>query len=125
MKYNVFVYGTLKRGFCNNVLLNDATFLGEAETINRMTMLSLGGFPMLVDSYGVSIIHGEVYEVDDDTLQELDNLEGHPNFYMRKTTNVSINGGKAVKAITYLKGKHYRPYGSAIVLSGAWTKERT
>ena len=123
MTYKVFVYGTLKRGFGNNVLLKNSKFIGEAETVNRMTMLSLGGFPMVVGTYGTSTIKGEVYEVDDDTLRNLDSLEGNPNFYMRKTINVVVNGD-TIKAVTYLKGKHYRPYGNPIVKSGVWTKEK-
>ena len=31
----VFVYGTLKRGVCNHVLLDEAEFIGEATTVAR------------------------------------------------------------------------------------------
>jgi len=80
----VFVYGTLLAGFGNHkALMQDATFLGKTTTKGKM--YSAGGFPMVVrDDDERSIIHGEVYEVDDETARQLDRLEGHPRWYCRE-----------------------------------------
>ncbi len=45
-------------------------------------MLDLGPFPGVVDSEQVSTIQGEIFEVDDQLLQQLDIFEG--DHYLRK-----------------------------------------
>lgn len=88
VNHYVFVYGTLKRGYWNNQLLEDQKYLGEAVTIDSFAMFD-GGFPVLVpNSRGIhsdykASIRGELYEVDDYGLSMCDQLEGHPEFYER------------------------------------------
>ena len=53
----------------------------------------------------------EVYSVDAKTLQDLDNLEGHPTFYRRdlidvKLDTVSGTSGKITAAV-YMVGNEY------------------
>ena len=79
----VFVYGTLKRGHGNHLLLCASRFLGECHTPPVYSLHDLGFFPGLV-SGGQTSITGEVYEVNDDTLEALDVLEGYPRFYDRE-----------------------------------------
>lgn len=38
-------------------------------------------------------IKGEIYEVDETMLKNLDILEGHPNYYLRKQINIDGNNG--------------------------------
>ena len=61
----VFVYGTLKRGFCNHALLDEAEFIGEATTVERF------GFYLGADDYAP--------EVD-----EIPYLYRHPRPLMRR-----------------------------------------
>ncbi len=71
----VFVYGTLKRGFRNHRFLEGATHIGEAHTVAAYRMLD-GLFPVLRDTGSdLAPISGEVYDVDDATLNKLDDLE--------------------------------------------------
>lgn len=79
----VFVYGTLRKGFSNSRLLSTAISKGEHLLSSKHLMISLGAFPALIPSEEFHLTRGEVYEVDEDTLSNLDRLEGHPDFYER------------------------------------------
>lgn len=91
----VFVYGTLRQGFGNHRLLENpgVRYVGR-DYLTGFRMVSCGGFPAIypVDS-GVpdSTIVGELYEVDDDTMVNLDRLEGVPYHYQRDKV-MTING---------------------------------
>jgi len=86
MPIRVFVYGSLKNGRGNHRLLAQSKFLGRCYIEGKFRLLSLGGYPGLVASSKVSDgrIVGEVYQVNEDTLQTLDWLEGHPRYYERQ-----------------------------------------
>jgi gamma-glutamylcyclotransferase (GGCT)/AIG2-like uncharacterized protein YtfP len=81
MKNRVFVYGTLKKGHGNHVLLRESEYQGAAQAPPGFRMVSLGGFPGVVEGEGE--VHGEVYLVNDNTMERLDRLEGFPSFYSR------------------------------------------
>lgn len=77
---NLFVYGSLKRGFSNQQWLAGQVFLCEAHTRPVYRMFDYGGFPALVlaDRIGQTgrSISGEIWRVDIETLTRLDILEG-------------------------------------------------
>ena len=83
---NVFVYGTLKKGNSSRGLDRwslGANFIGNAVTSqNKFTLYDLGAFPA-VGLKGEDYIAGEVWSVDKDTLDDLDKIEGYPDFYNR------------------------------------------
>lgn len=80
----VFVYGTLKQGHGNHPALSEAEFLGRCVLTGNVTLVDLGWYPGLVrDAAEESSVFGEVYRVDESTLDTLDLIEGHPNFYTR------------------------------------------
>lgn len=80
----VFVYGSLKQGYGNNYLLSNSTFLKETHTQeNNFKMISFGNFPGILEN-GNSFICGELYEIDEEALYNLDILESNGNFYTRK-----------------------------------------
>ena len=85
-KHRVFVYGTLKRGFGNWKWCldnEDSNFIGEyvIPAAQGYRMVSLGAFPGVLQSEESHDIHGEIFEVTDNVLRDLDMLEGYPNFY--------------------------------------------
>lgn len=81
----VFVYGSLKRGHSNHLLLEEYNFLGRAYIEGPWRMMGLGFFPGVTEGHDEdSRIYGEVYVVDEEGLASLDVLEGHPHFYERK-----------------------------------------
>lgn len=95
MKHLVAVYGTLKRGQGNHRLIDYGIANGIAEFVTATTtvdpyLMWEGGFPMVEmgteEKTGAVNVHVEVYRVDDEILDHLDALEGHPNFYMRMPT---------------------------------------
>ncbi len=73
----VFVYGTLKRGGTNHLFLAGQQFVGEVRTEPGYVLYSLGEYPGMVrapgDRDGVT---GELWNVTDACLAELDRLEG-------------------------------------------------
>lgn len=91
---HVFVYGTLKAGHGNNVLLHDSKLVGTAHTKHEFRMFTAGGFPVVCDTDVKSIsahqVSGELYEITPDVLARLDRLEGYPTMYDRQETEVDV-----------------------------------
>jgi gamma-glutamylcyclotransferase (GGCT)/AIG2-like uncharacterized protein YtfP len=73
IKHLVFVYGTLKSGFHNHFLLEGSEFRGPASVQGK---LYVAGLPYFKRAHG-AITRGELYLVDDTTLERLDRLEGY------------------------------------------------
>lgn len=84
--HRVFVYGTLKRGFCRHDALQQQAFLGLARTEANYKLFDLGEYPgLIVAEDGISI-EGELYCVDDDCLAKLDQVEGvDEGYYSRES----------------------------------------
>jgi gamma-glutamylcyclotransferase (GGCT)/AIG2-like uncharacterized protein YtfP len=86
----VAVYGSLREGLGNHVCLTEygAEKLGVhvLEETEGYRMVSLGGFPAVLpaDDALQTPITIEVYRVNDQCLQILDSLEGHPDWYRRE-----------------------------------------
>ena len=109
----VFVYGSLKRGFHNHYLLKGSKFIGEDST--RGKMLSLGAFPGVIKGDGP--VHGELFIVDDETLQKLDALEGCPSLYVRE--QILLDSGQEA-FIYYLNDYNFEQV-LLVIEDGRWT----
>ena len=93
----VFVYGTLKRGQRNHRLLAASRFVGAATTRPLYRLHACGPYPCLVPAGADGrAIRGEVYEVDDTMLAQLDWLEGAPDLYRRGPVELADGAGPAV-----------------------------
>ena len=105
----VFVYGTLKSGGAIrglNQFGEGAAIVGKAKTIYPdYEMSDLGAFPGVFLN-GKFHIEGEVWEVDDQVMEQLDAIEGYPDFYNRQVTHTTQ--GKAW--MYYLEGEAYKDY---------------
>lgn len=108
----VAVYGTLKAGHGNNYLLETAKFVSNARV--KGTLYSLGGFPAL-SVHGNTDVLVELYDVDEPTLAQLDQLEGVPNFYQRNKIDSSEG-----PAWIYTMDHNDRLSSLPIVKSGEW-----
>lgn len=109
----VFVYGTLKRGWGNNrILQTSSLFVSEAVTKEKYLMLGRG-IPYVLElnkphEYARPIL-GEVWLVQDqETLDRLDRLEGVAyNHYRRKLIKVrDVKGGLFYDAYIYFSASH-------------------
>lgn len=84
----VAVYGTLRQGFGNHRLLEHSKFLGKTKTDAIFSMH--GRIVPWISNGGDTQITVEVYEIDEQTLQSLDWLEGYPNYYDRQIINTEF-----------------------------------
>lgn len=85
MQY-IFTYGTLKRGYRNHKYIEKAKFISDA-SIEGFYMFDLGRYPGIYE--GAGIIYGEIYEIDDEMLKEMDLLEEEGSLYIRKSIRVN------------------------------------
>ena len=88
-KHLVFVYGTLRRGGAGAmpVRFPRSKFVADAKLSG--SLYDLGAYPGLLLNESNSSVSGEVYEVDDEILNELDDFEASSN-YRRKQVEISL-----------------------------------
>lgn len=113
----VFIYGTLRRGgdAAMSVRFPRAKFVSGAEV--KGTLYDLGPYPGLIFHESGSTITGEVYEVDDRLLSELDDFEASSN-YLRKQIEVSI-GDQMRTCWTYQPNPETYSL-TSVITSGDW-----
>lgn len=104
----IFTYGTLKRGFPNHHLLDDAIFVSNAITCEKYQMYPCTNekFPFLIKSQKVQQIKGEVFKTNSkELLEDLDDLEGYPNLYLKEFIDVQLDNKEIIKALIYVKNE--------------------
>lgn len=75
-KVLIAVYGTLRQGFGNHRLINNAELMGTFKTEPEFSLYNLGGFPGLKQD-GKTAVTMEVYAVNDQEARSVDRLEGY------------------------------------------------
>jgi gamma-glutamylcyclotransferase (GGCT)/AIG2-like uncharacterized protein YtfP len=90
-KHLVFVYGTLRRGSAQSMSVRfpNSKFIAEAKV--NGSLYDLGAYPGLLVNESKSPVTGEVYEVDDETLNRLDDFESSSD-YWRKQVELFVGG---------------------------------
>jgi gamma-glutamylaminecyclotransferase len=91
------VYGTLRKGYANNYLLNGSKFIGSFETAEKFPHKKTS-IPYVANwpGYG-EYIPIELYELKNEAqLSQIDILEGHPNWYKRELTQIYCNNSHKV-----------------------------
>ncbi|QDT25456.1 Gamma-glutamylcyclotransferase family protein YtfP [Gimesia panareensis] len=117
----IFVYGTLKRGFCRASFLADQQFLNDALTVPHYALFDCGDYPALVkDHIEGSRIHGELWRVDPQGLALLDQVEGvSEQLYARESIELESPVVSAtVQAYFYLRDVSRLPR-----LGDRWTRQ--
>jgi gamma-glutamylcyclotransferase (GGCT)/AIG2-like uncharacterized protein YtfP len=93
MKHFVFIYGSLRRGCAGamSVRFPKSKFVGEAKVSGKL--YDLGDYPGLLTNEAVaSQVVGEVYELDAELLDQLDDFEVSNN-YVRKPVEILLPDG--------------------------------
>lgn len=115
-KEKVFVYGTLLSGESNNHLLVTSEKLGDAQ-VEGLEMHNFGPFPACVLALtNEPVVKGEVWEVDKDTFQRLDWLEGYPDFYDR----VEVKTNLGIAWVYICENARGKP----LIASGDWKNRK-
>lgn len=74
---NIFVYGSLKRGYALHHLIAEQQFLGPAVTEDRYALYDCGDYPGIVKAkFNGVAIRGELYRVRLQCLRQLHEVEG-------------------------------------------------
>lgn len=109
----VFVYGTLRKGFCRHPFLEDAPFVGTGFTRSlnfRMWNLkarrnkgsNMPNYPVILPTIEASNeghIYGEVYLVHPKTLRTLDYIESNGIQYRRIYRVINLNAAQDGKKV--------------------------
>jgi len=105
--HRVFVYGTLKQGFRNFHVNRGTRIGGDFVTVQAYPLYILGpfGLPWLVHEPGRGQpVVGQVFEVDDAGLAQMDWLErvNDADWYTRRPLDVQpVEGGSPLAAVAY------------------------
>lgn len=100
--HKIFVYGTLKTGFCRNHCITQGKFVSEAITATKYKLFSCGTYPALIESPDGIAIKGEIWEINDEILENLDLIEGCDiGLYNRK--GIEVVGFQDVQSYFYLR----------------------
>ena len=89
----VFVYGTLREGEANAYLLREAVKLGDECLSSGYLLYDLEAYPAAVVSRNGAPLFGEVYQINEAILRDLDWLEEYPVEYDR--VEIETSYGKA------------------------------
>jgi len=112
----VFVYGTLKRGFSSHDLLEDSSFICETRTKEEFAMVDLNLFPGVIKNKKISRIQGEVYDLDTNTLKQIDMYEG--KWYSRE--KVELEAGFTAQMYFLIKNP-FDLQDIKVIEKGVWT----
>lgn len=77
----VAVYGSLRKGMYNHVLINNAKFVEKYTETLPFRMIGLGAFPALVSSNENHKVVIETYDLNPEEYRNVEYLEGYPDFY--------------------------------------------
>jgi gamma-glutamylcyclotransferase (GGCT)/AIG2-like uncharacterized protein YtfP len=103
----LFAYGSLKSGFRNSSILPKEFLLTTGVTLKKYEMYPCFNytFPYLLESNREisKPVHGELYAVDNNLLDFLDNFEGvFQGLFQREKAKIALKDGSVVDAYMYI-----------------------
>ena len=93
MSLKIVVYGSLCAGMGNHRVIDGSKLLSSEIVSLPFEMIDMGSYPGLIRSKDINDIQVEVYEVDAQTYQSVERLEGWPSFYSREPIETSVGAG--------------------------------
>lgn len=115
----LFVYGSLKTGFCHHDELAGCELLGQARTHDGFRLVRLGEYPAMVKG-SEGFVEGELYRVPVERLPALDEFEDVPFLYQRQ--EIELADGS--RAFAYLIDEE-RAAGLREVGDGIWREDHS
>ena len=91
--------------------MTGSTFVGQAKTKEAYTLFFDGALPYVnktLTNAPKTQITGDVYEIEDWQLEQIDALEGHPNWYRRELIPVVYADGREDQAWLYFNPEPQR-----------------
>jgi gamma-glutamylcyclotransferase (GGCT)/AIG2-like uncharacterized protein YtfP len=118
-KHPVFVYGTLRSGGAGAMSLRfpRAKFIADAKVSG--SLYDLGAYPGLLLNESGSTVVGEVYEVDEELLDELDEFEASSR-YLRRRVEISLGTQRRACWVYEPDTEYYSP--RTLIASGDWVE---
>lgn len=115
----LFVFGVCRRGFSLNVAVaRDKGFIGAAKTLPHFKMINVGDEIPVIVTGGTTAIVGEVYMVENRTIDWLDKIEDCPSAQARRI--ISLEDG--TRAHCYILNQWKVPYREEVIPSGDWAE---
>lgn len=103
-KINIFLftYGSLMSEMRLNHLLLEkgAIFCGQGKTIETFEFYDLGKYPGIVKNISGKQIIGEVWAINNSTLELLDLIEGIPTLFKRNIAKITVES-KTINCFYY------------------------
>ena len=86
-RHLLFVYGTLKTGFCRNPYLDEQQLVGPVQTANRYRLVDCGNFPGLIVDFenGISMVVNNFRKRIFKTLVKIRIFAFFPPVFLKKT----------------------------------------
>ncbi|MBO5526840.1 MAG: gamma-glutamylcyclotransferase [Erysipelotrichaceae bacterium] len=103
MNYRVFTYGTLMKGRSNHHYVKDEQYLYDGVLYGYGLKETPYAYPAAIPMEGFKV-YGEIYEVDEKTKKEMDELEDVGVLYDCKEVEVETeNGSEKVLFYEYIE----------------------
>jgi len=115
----LFVYGTLKRAGVSHKLMESATFVCKTRTSQKYALIDLGPFPGVLYDLRISLITGEIYNINTELLCKLDDHEGE--WYFR--SEVEMENGITAQMYFLKDIPSSMKNRSFVIPSGTWEDE--
>lgn len=111
----VFIYGTLKKGFYfHEKYLGGDKSKSHGKAVTGLDVaLYVDGMPHMIHEKTDKPTKGELYEINDEVLKSLDELEGHPVVYKRELIDIVDENGEKMLAWAYLRPTSFKGRSSA------------
>ncbi|HET6671145.1 MAG TPA: gamma-glutamylcyclotransferase family protein [Pyrinomonadaceae bacterium] len=116
-KHLVFVYGSLRSGNAHSMSIRfpESKFVAAAKVSG--SLYDLGPYPGLLLNESHALVTGEVYEVNDELLNQLDDFEASSN-YLRRQVEISLGTDRRM-CWTYEPDPEFYSL-STLIESGDW-----